>query len=33
LELGVLAALSLLLSMFWLADGMRGGEINGCPID
>lgn len=33
LELGVLAALSLLLSMYWLADGMRGGEIRGCPVD
>jgi hypothetical protein len=32
-ELAVVAVLSLLLSMYWLADGMRGGEINGCPID
>jgi hypothetical protein len=33
LELTGVAALSLLLSMYWLADGMRGGEINGCPVD
>jgi hypothetical protein len=33
LELTGLAALTLLLSMYWLADGMRGGEINGCPVD
>lgn len=33
LELAVVAALSLLLSMYWLADGMRGGAVNGCPIE
>jgi hypothetical protein len=33
LELTAVAVLSLLLSMYWLADGMRGGEINGCPVD
>jgi hypothetical protein len=33
LEFAVLAALALVLSIYWLADGMRGGEIRGCPID
>jgi hypothetical protein len=33
LEFAGLAALVLVLSIFWLADGMRGGEIRGCPID
>jgi hypothetical protein len=33
LEFSVLAAATLLLSVFWLADGMRGGEIGGCPVD
>ena len=33
LEFSGLAVLALLLSMYWLADGMRGGEIRGCPID
>lgn len=33
LELTVLAALALVLSTFWLADGMRGGAIQGCPVD
>ena len=33
LELTGLAALALLLSIFWLADGMRGGMIRGCPVD
>ena len=29
-----LAALGVLtLSVYWLAEGMRGGEINGCPVD
>jgi len=23
----------LTLSIYWLAEGMRGGEINGCPVD
>jgi hypothetical protein len=32
-ELSLLAAVVLVLSMYWLADGMRGGEINGCPVD
>jgi hypothetical protein len=29
----VLAAVVILLSIHWLARGMRGGEINGCPVD
>lgn len=33
LEFSLLAAVVLVLSMYWLADGMRGGEIRGCPID
>jgi len=33
LEFSLLAVVALCLSMFWLADGMRGGEINGCPVD
>ena len=33
LEFALLALVSLLLSVFWIADGMRGGEINGCPVD
>ncbi|MEF8838570.1 MAG: hypothetical protein V5A18_03585 [Haloarculaceae archaeon] len=33
LEFALLAVVVLLLSMYWLADGMRGGSIRGCPID
>jgi len=33
LELSALALVALGLSMYWLADGMRGGEIRGCPVD
>lgn len=33
LEFSVLALLALVLSIYWMADGMRGGEINGCPVD
>lgn len=33
LELSLLAVGALLLSTYWLADGMRGGRIQGCPID
>jgi hypothetical protein len=33
LEFTALAVVALVLSSYWLADGMRGGEINGCPID
>jgi hypothetical protein len=32
LEFSVLAGFLLLLSLYWLADGMRGGEIAGCPL-
>lgn len=33
LEFSLLAALVLILSLYWLAEGMRGGEIRGCPVD
>jgi hypothetical protein len=33
LEFALLAVVVLLLSVYWLAEGMRGGEINGCPVD
>jgi len=33
LEFALVALVVVLLSTYWLADGMRGGEINGCPID
>ena len=33
LELSMLAVGALLLSSYWLADGMRGGRVNGCPVD
>jgi hypothetical protein len=33
LEFAALALLALVLSVFWLARGMRGGEINGCPVE
>ncbi|WP_073306828.1 hypothetical protein [Halobaculum gomorrense] len=33
LEFTLIALLPLLLSLFWLADGMRGTEIRGCPVD
>ncbi|AGN01822.1 hypothetical protein L593_09385 [Salinarchaeum sp. Harcht-Bsk1] len=33
LEFSMLAVVVLVLSMYWLADGMRGGEIRGCPVD
>ena len=33
LELTALAAVALVLSIFWMADGMRGGMIRGCPIE
>ena len=32
-EFALLASVALLLSMFWLAEGMRGGVIGGCPVD
>jgi len=33
LEFALLALVVITLSIYWLADGMRGGEINGCPVD
>ncbi|MFB6211938.1 MAG: hypothetical protein ABEI76_10405 [Halobacteriales archaeon] len=33
LEFSLVALVALVLSIYWLADGMRGGEINGCPVD
>jgi hypothetical protein len=33
LEFALGAVVILTLSIYWLADGMRGGEINGCPVD
>ncbi|WP_424004807.1 hypothetical protein ACOZ4I_12830 [Haloarcula salina] len=33
LEFAVGALVVLTLSIYWLAEGMRGGEINGCPVD
>lgn len=33
LEFALLALVVLVLSIYWLAEGMRGGEINGCPVD
>jgi hypothetical protein len=32
-EFALLATLALVLSMYWLAEGMRGGFIGGCPVD
>lgn len=33
LEFALLALVVLTLSIHWLADGIRGGFINGCPVD
>lgn len=33
LEIALLAVVFIALSIWWLADGMRGGEIAGCPVD
>jgi hypothetical protein len=33
LEFALLALVALVLSVYWLADGMRGGEIRGCPVE
>ncbi|MFB6124608.1 MAG: hypothetical protein ABEJ59_01450 [Halanaeroarchaeum sp.] len=33
LEVTVLAVVVIALSIWWLAEGMRGGEIRGCPVD
>jgi hypothetical protein len=32
-EVSFLAVPVMLLSTYWIADGMRGGEVRGCPID
>lgn len=33
LEFAVGGIVVLTLSIYWLADGMRGGQVNGCPVD
>jgi hypothetical protein len=33
LEMAIVAIGVLVLSIYWLADGMRGGAIRGCPIE
>jgi hypothetical protein len=33
LEFALLGLVAVVLSIYWLADGMRGGEIRGCPVD
>jgi hypothetical protein len=33
LEFALLALVVITLSIYWLADGMRGGTIGGCPVD
>jgi hypothetical protein len=33
LEFSLAALVLLVLSVYWLADGMRGGEVNGCPVE
>lgn len=33
LEFTLLSAVALLLSIYWMADGMRGGTVRGCPIE
>jgi len=33
MEFLLLALLLLILSVYWLADGMRGGRIQGCPVE
>ncbi|WP_049899247.1 hypothetical protein [Halococcus agarilyticus] len=33
LEFAALALVTLVFSVFWLARGMCGGEINGCPVE
>jgi hypothetical protein len=32
LEFSLVALVLLALSVYWLADGMRGGEVRGCPV-
>ncbi len=33
LEVAIVAGLVLVLSTHWIAQGLRGGRINGCPVD
>lgn len=33
LEFALLALAALVLSVHWVAEGMRGGEVAGCPVD
>jgi len=33
LEFALGAVVVLVLSIYWLADGMRGGRVRGCPVD
>jgi len=33
LEFALLALVTVLLSIHWVADGMRGGRVAGCPVD
>jgi hypothetical protein len=33
LEFALASLVVLVLSLYWLADGMRGGRIRGCPVD
>jgi len=33
LEFALLALVVLVLSVYWVAEGMRGGEVAGCPVD
>lgn len=33
LELSIVAVIALLLSTYWVAEGMRGARIGGCPVD
>ena len=33
LEFALGGIVVLALSIYWLAEGMRGGEVNGCPVD
>lgn len=33
LEFALLALGAVVLSIYWIADGMRGGEVAGCPVD
>lgn len=33
LEFALLALVAVLLSLFWIAQGMRGGQVAGCPVE